>query len=116
MSKTYVTLDEFMNERGDFVKQVVYKVDGDFNGNITGDNVTVIIMGDGNINGNISSKDGEVVLIKGDINGDVEADKIVCPKEPVKSCNYCEYFNGYSCAIFNVRPKKVCSCYRQGAS
>ena len=34
-------------------KQIVYKIDGDLNGNIKGNNVTVILMGDGNINGNI---------------------------------------------------------------
>lgn len=59
--------------------QIVYKVDGDFNGDIKGDNVTVILMGNGNFNGDISSKDGEVVLIKGSINGDVKANKVVCP-------------------------------------
>lgn len=63
-------------------KQIVYKIDGNFNGNIKGDNVTVILMGDGNINGDIESKDGEVVLIKGDINGDVKANKIICPDKP----------------------------------
>lgn len=63
-------------------RQTVYKVDGDFNGDIKGDNVTVILMGNGNFNGDISSKDGEVVLIKGSINGDVKANKIVCPTEP----------------------------------
>lgn len=79
MSDKYVTLDEFMNERGEWIKQVVYKVDGDFNGNISGDNVTVILMGDGSINGDVKSKDGDVVLIKGNINGDVKANKILCP-------------------------------------
>lgn len=64
---------------GTINNQIVYKVDGDFNGNIKGDNVTVILMGDGNINGNIESQDGNVVLIKGNINGNVKADKIVCP-------------------------------------
>lgn len=63
-------------------KQIVYKIDGDLNGNIKGDNVTVILMGDGNINGDIESKDGEIVLIKGDINGDVKANKIICPDKP----------------------------------
>ena len=62
--------------------QIVYKVDGDFNGDIKGDNVTVILMGDGNFNGDIDSKDGNVVLIKGSINGDVKAEKIVCPTKP----------------------------------
>lgn len=61
---TSVTLDEFLNRDGDHINQVVYKVDGNFNGNITGDNVTVILMGDGNINGNINARDGEIVLIK----------------------------------------------------
>ena len=93
MSDKYVTLDEFMNERGDFVKQVVYKVDGDFNGDINGDNVTVILMGDGNINGDIKTKNGEVVLFKGNINGDVKADKILCPNEPRKeTCEMCKYY------------------------
>lgn len=63
-------------------KQIVYKIDGNFNGNIKGDNVTVILMGDGSINGDIDSEDGEVVLIKGDINGDVKANKIICPDKP----------------------------------
>jgi len=76
---TYVTLDEFYNENHKAIKQVVYKVEGNFNGNISGDNITIILMGDGNINGDVKSKDGEVVLIKGNINGDVKANKIVCP-------------------------------------
>ena len=63
-------------------KQIVYKIDGDFNGDIKGDNVTVILMGDGNINGDVKSKDGNVVLIKGDINGNVKANKIICPDKP----------------------------------
>ena len=93
MSVMTVTLDEFMNERGEWVKQVVYKVDGDFNGNINGDNVTVILMGDGNINGDIKAKNGEVVLFKGNINGDVKADKILCPNEPRKeTCEMCKYY------------------------
>lgn len=79
---TYVTLDDFFNEDRKAIKQVVYKVEGDFNGDIKGDNVTVILMGDGDINGDINTKDGEVVLIKGSINGDVKADKIVCPTKP----------------------------------
>lgn len=79
MSDTYVTLDEFYNEDHKAVKQVVYKVEGNFNGDISGDNVTVILMGNGSINGDVKSKDGEVVLIKGNINGDVKANKIVCP-------------------------------------
>lgn len=79
---TSVTLDEFLNRDGDHINQVVYKVDGNFNGNITGDNVTVILMGDGNINGNINARDGEIVLIRGDINGDVKANKVICPTKP----------------------------------
>lgn len=82
---TYVTLDEFYNEDRKAIKQVVYKVEGDFNGDISGDNVTVILMGDGNINGDVKSKDGDVVLIKGNINGDVKANKIVCPDDCKKS-------------------------------
>lgn len=89
MSNKYVTLDEFINGRGDFVKQIVYKIEGDFNGDIKGENVTVILMGDGDINGDISSKNGDVVLIKGDINGDVKANKILCPTDPsVKSAKH----------------------------
>lgn len=79
---TYVTLDDFFNEDRKAIKQVVYKVEGDFNGNISGDNVTVILMGNGSINGDVKAKDGEVVLIKGNINGDVKANKIVCPTKP----------------------------------
>ena len=58
-------------------KQIVYKIDGDFNGDIKGDNVTVILMGDGNINGNINSKKGNIVLINGNVNGSVKADKVI---------------------------------------
>ena len=79
MSVMTVTLDEFMNEHGDFVKQIVYKVDGDFNGDIKGENVTVILMGNGDINGNIDAKNGEVFVHQGNINGNVKADKVLCP-------------------------------------
>ena len=50
-------------------------------------------MGNGNFNGNIESKDGNVVLIKGNINGDVKANKIVCPTEPVTEakCSNCVF-------------------------
>lgn len=72
--------------------QIVYKVNGDFNGDIKGDNVTVILMGNGNINGNIESKDGNVVLIKGNINGDVKADKVVCPTKPKTDSNSSDCF------------------------
>lgn len=67
--------------------QIVYKVDGDFNGDIKGDNVTVILMGDGDVNGNIESKDGNVVLIKGNVNGDIKANKVVCPTKPTTDNN-----------------------------
>lgn len=71
-------------------KQTVYKVDGDFNGDIKGDNVTVILMGNGNFNGDINSKDGEVVVIKGNINGDVKANKVLCPTDPKQvKCSDC---------------------------
>lgn len=93
MSDKYVTLDEFMNERGEWVKQVVYKVNGDFNGDISGENVTIILMGDGNINGDIKAKNGEVFVNKGNINGDVKADKVLCPNEPRKeTCEMCKYY------------------------
>lgn len=91
-----VTLDEFLNRDGDHINQVVYKVDGNFNGNITGDNVTVILMGDGDINGDINARDGEVVLIRGDINGSVKANKVICPtNNKVKSnCRMCKSYMG----------------------
>ena len=101
MSDKYVTLDEFMNERGEWVKQVVYKVDGDFNGDISGENVTVILMGDGNINGDIKAKNGEVFVNKGNINGNVKADKVLCPTPPTRfggsnhtrcKCESCTYY------------------------
>ena len=80
-------------------KQTVYKVEGDFNGDIKGDNVTVILMGNGNFNGDINSKDGEVVLIKGSINGDVKANKVLCPTDTNVSdngngCTECVLFDG----------------------
>lgn len=59
--------------------QVVYKIDGNLNGNVKGDNVIVILMGDGSINGNVDSDEGNVVLIRGSINGNVKADKVICP-------------------------------------
>ena len=71
-------------------KQIVYKVNGDFNGDIKGDNVTVILMGNGDFNGNISSKDGEVVLLNGNIRGDVKANNVLCPTEPKQvKCSNC---------------------------
>lgn len=94
---TTVTLNEFLNKDGDHINQVVYKVDGNFNGNITGDNVTVILMGDGDINGDINTRDGEVVLIRGDINGNVKADKVLCPSlsnthtQVDAKCSECEF-------------------------
>lgn len=74
-------------------KQVVYKVDGDFNGDIKGENVTVILMGNGNINGNIDAKNGEVFVHQGNINGNVKADKVLCPTPPIKkTCESCRYY------------------------
>jgi len=81
MTQKTVTLDEFLNERGDFVKQVVYKVDGDFNGNIEGENITVILMGDGDINGNINAQNGEIFINKGNVIGDIKADKVLMPNK-----------------------------------
>ena len=92
----YISEYEGIGIVGTMNNQIVYKVNGDFNGDIKGDNVTVILMGNGNFNGDISSKDGEVVLIKGSINGDVKANKIVCPTEPTNK----------------VRPNcRMCKCY-----
>lgn len=62
--------------------QIVYKVLGDVNGFISGDNITVILMGDGNVNGDIKLDHGEIVLVKGNINGDVNAETLVCPERP----------------------------------
>ena len=69
--------DELPESEND--KQIVYKINGDFVGDVKGNNVIVILMGDGDFVGDIDSKDGEVVLIKGNINGDVKANKIICP-------------------------------------
>ena len=62
--------------------QIVYKVFGNVNGDISGDNITVLLMGDGNVNGDIKLDHGEVVLIKGNIDGDVKAETLVCPERP----------------------------------
>lgn len=62
--------------------QIVYKVLGNVNGNISGDNTTVILMGDGSVNGDIKLDHGEVVLIKGKVNGKVKAETLVCPESP----------------------------------
>ena len=93
MSDKYVTLDEFLNERGDFVKQVVYKIDGDYVGDIKGENVTVILMGNGDFKGDINSKNGTVFLNKGNIIGDIKADKVLCPTNKVKpNCRMCKSY------------------------
>ena len=62
--------------------QIVYKVFGDVNGYISGDNITVILMGDGNVNGDIKLDHGEVVLIKGNVDGNVKAETLVCSEKP----------------------------------
>lgn len=62
--------------------QIVYKVLGDVNGFVSGDNITVILMGDGNVNGDIKLDHGEVVLINGNINGDVNAETWSVQKNP----------------------------------
>ena len=62
--------------------QIVYKVFGNVNGDISGDNITVLLMGDGSVNGDIKLDHGEVVLIKGNVNGDVKAETLVCPEKP----------------------------------
>lgn len=102
MTQKTVTLDEFLNERGDFVKQVVYKIDGDYVGDIKGKNVTVILMGDGNFRGDINSKDGTVFLNKGNVIGDIKADKVLCPTKPEETS---EKQKG------TYRGKEFCSCY-----
>lgn len=83
----YIRYKDGVGIKGTMNNQIVYKVDGDINGDIKGDNVTVILMGDGNINGDIESKDGNVVLIKGNVNGDIKANKVVCPTKPTDSKN-----------------------------
>ena len=83
----YIRYDDGVGIKGTMNNQIVYKVNGDFNGNIKGDNVTVVLMGNGNFNGNVDSNDGNVVLIKGSINGDVKANKIVCPTEQTTDNN-----------------------------
>ena len=104
----YIKYNDGVGIKGTMNNQIVYKVDGDFNGDIKGDNVTVILIGNGNINGNIESKDGNVVLIKGNINGNVKANKVICPTKPTikdknqhicKSCyHYVQTpFNGSYC-------------------
>ena len=62
--------------------QIVYKILGDVKGFISGDNITVILMGDGNVNGDIKLDHGEVVLIRGNVNGNVKAETLVCPEKP----------------------------------
>lgn len=94
----YMRHDGGVGVVGTMNNQIVYKVDGDFNGNIKGDNVTVILMGNGDFNGNISSKDGEVVIIKGNVNGDIKANKVVCPTNPTTNnknqhiCKSCYHY------------------------
>ena len=103
MIQKTVTLDEFLNKRGDFVKQVVYKIDGDYVGDIKGENVTVILMGNGDFKGDINSKNGTVFLNKGNVIGDIKADKVLCPtnKSSDKSsdititCHSCRYYSSY---------------------
>lgn len=103
MAQKTVTLDEFLNERGDFVKQVVYKIDGDYVGDIKGENVTVILMGNGDFKGDINSKDGTVFLNKGNVIGDIKANKVLCPtnkpsdKSPdvPPTCHSCKYYSSY---------------------
>lgn len=93
MSNTYVTLDEFLNEDNEAVKQVVYKIDGDYTGDIKSDNIIVILM-NGDVNGDINSKEGDVVLIRGDINGDVKANKVICQQSKSEYENYIDKLSG----------------------
>ena len=51
-------------------------------------------MGDGSINGDIESKKGNIVLIKGNINGSVKADKVITAEKQSthkSSCETCKY-------------------------
>lgn len=80
-------MDDFLTNDGNFVRQIVYKIDGDYFGNLEGNNIIVILM-NGDMNGNIKSKDGDVVLIKGNINGDVEANQIICQQPKSEYENY----------------------------
>lgn len=84
--------DELPESEND--KQIVYKINGDFKGDIKGKNVTVIVMGVGNIIGNIDCKNGEIVLINGDIKGNVKADKIIHPEKiKPRICEQCKYYS-----------------------
>lgn len=123
----YMRYNDGVGIKGTMNNQIVYKVNGDFNGDIKGNNVTVILMGDGNFNGNIESKDGNVVLIKGNINGNVKANKVVCPTKPTDNkdqhiCKSCYHyvqtpFNGSYCTknspLGEVLPEgcSVCKSY-----
>lgn len=101
---TSVTLDEFLNNDRDIVRQVVYKIDGDYVGDIKGENVTVILMGNGDFKGDINSKDGTVFLNKGNVIGDIKANKVLCPtNEPLDkspdvppTCHSCKYYSSYN--------------------
>ena len=109
MTQKTVTLDEFLNERGDFVKQVVYKIDGDYVGDIKGENVTVILMGNGDFKGDINSKNGTVFLNKGNVIGDIKADKVLCPTNKAKpNCRMCK---SYMCE--GARTGQI-YCYKHG--
>jgi len=90
---TSVTLDEFLNNDRDIVRQVVYKIDGDYVGDIKGENVTVILMGSGDFKGDINSKDGTVFLNKGNVIGNIKANKVLCPTNKVKpNCRMCKSY------------------------
>ena len=107
MTQKTVTLDEFLNKRGDFVKQVVYKIDGDYVGDIKGENVTVILMGNGDFEGNVNSKDGTVFLNKGNFIGDIKANKVLMPNKKtyygrrgiVVRCPHCDELYTQSLSI-----------------
>jgi len=107
MTQKTVTLDEFLNKRGDFVKQIVYKIDGDYIGDIKGKNVTVILMGNGDFKGDINSKDGTIFLNKGNVIGDIKADKVLMPNKKtyfgrrgiVVRCPHCDELYTQSLSI-----------------
>lgn len=99
--------------------QTVYKIDGDFNGNIDGDNVIVILMGDVNINGNVNVKSGNVVLIRGSIDGNVTTEHLLCPNpDKTEYQQFLDKLSSVDKLSKNTEPpkedkedKKCSSCY-----
>lgn len=75
-------------------KQIVYKIEkGDLIGDITGENVTIVLM-QGDIKGNVNAGNGEIFLARGNINGDIKADKVVCPQPRSEYQEYIDKLSG----------------------